>query len=112
MKIRTQKMGRHEGRPKRKIKHESYSGQRGRMQAAESPPMSERDSRDKIIAKAKFDLANKIRMDIGLTPSTRLVGLYIADHINTKRGYAWCTQEQIAADLGIDERTVRRGLKT
>jgi Helix-turn-helix domain len=73
--------------------------------------MSERNSRDKIVAKAKFDLANRIRVDIALTPSTRLVGLYIADHINTKRGYAWCTQEQIAAALGIDERTVRRAIK-
>jgi hypothetical protein len=72
---------------------------------------SSRNGRDKIIAKAKFDLANRIRADIELTPSTRLVGLYIADHINTKRGYAWCTQEQIAAGLGIDERTVRRAIK-
>jgi Helix-turn-helix domain len=72
---------------------------------------AERNSRDIITAKTKLELANRIRVDIELTPSTRLVGLYIADHVNTKRGYAWCTQEQIAADLGIDERTVRRAIK-
>jgi DNA-binding MarR family transcriptional regulator len=72
---------------------------------------SSRNSREKVTAKAKLELANRIRVDIELTPSTRLVGLYIADHVNTTRGYAWCTQEQIAADLGIDERTVRRAIK-
>src|SRR5262249_46445946 len=72
---------------------------------------SESKSKAGFVAKAKFDLANRIRVDIELTPSTRLVGLYIADHINTKRGYAWPPQEMIARDLGIDERTVRRAIK-
>src|SRR5262245_59342280 len=71
----------------------------------------ESKSKAALVAKAKFDLANRIRADIELTPSTRLVGIHIADHINTKRGYAWCTQAQIAAGLGITVRTVERSIK-
>jgi biotin operon repressor len=64
-----------------------------------------------VTPRAKFDLANRILLDRTLTPVTRLVGWFIADHINTQRGYAWPPQEAIAAGLGIDERTVRRAIK-
>jgi hypothetical protein len=66
---------------------------------------------NEITRKAKFDRANAILLDKNLKPAARLVGWYIADHINTKRGYAWPPQEAIARDLGIDERTVRRSIK-
>jgi hypothetical protein len=64
-----------------------------------------------ITPKEKFNLGNRIMFDKNLSAATRLVGIYIADRINTKRGYAWPPQEQIASDLGIDERTVRRAVK-
>jgi hypothetical protein len=63
---------------------------------------------EKITRQEKLNLANRIRLDKNLSPATRLVGLHIADHINTKRGYAWIPQEKIARDLGLGERTVRR----
>ena len=65
----------------------------------------------KITAKAKFDLANRIRLDTKLTQADRLIGLFIVDHINVFRGYAWCTQEQMAAGVGVTARTVRRAAK-
>jgi Helix-turn-helix domain len=64
-----------------------------------------------VTRKEKFDLANRILLDKSLSASVRLVGWYITDHIHTERGFAWPPQEQIAADLGIDERTVRRAVK-
>ena len=64
-----------------------------------------------ISQKEKFSLANKIMLDQSLSPATRLVGWYITDHINTRRGYAWPPQETIAKDLGITARTVRRAIK-
>ena len=64
-----------------------------------------------ITPKEKFNLGNRIMLDKNLSPAARLVGCYIADHIHTKRGYAWPPQEKIASDLGIDERTVRRVVK-
>ena len=54
----------------------------------------------KITPKEKFNLGNRIRLDKNLSPAARLVGLHVADHINTKRGYAWIPQEKIARDLG------------
>lgn len=66
---------------------------------------------EKITRQEKLNLANRIRLDKNLSPATRLVGLHIADHINTKRGYAWIPQEKIARDLGLGERTVRRLVK-
>jgi hypothetical protein len=63
------------------------------------------------IGRAKFNLANKILLDKNLTPAAARVGWYIADHINTKRGYAWCPQEHIARDLGLCERSVRYAIK-
>jgi biotin operon repressor len=62
-------------------------------------------------AKAKFALANQILRDKALTSSARLVGWYLADHINTRRGYAWPSQAKIAADLGISERSIRSAIK-
>ena len=66
---------------------------------------------EKITRQEKLNLANRIMLDKNLSPATRLVGCYIADHVNRKRGYAWPPQEKIASDLGIDERTVRRAVK-
>ena len=68
-------------------------------------------SKKLLTAEMKFRLANKIRTDKTLTPVTRLIGIHIADFVNLERGYAWCTQEQIAADLGISRRTVMRAIK-
>jgi hypothetical protein len=65
-----------------------------------------------ITPKEKFNLGNRIRLDKKLSPATRLVGCYIADHINTKRGYAWPPQVTIANDLGIDLRSVKRAVKS
>ena len=65
-----------------------------------------------ITPKEKFNLGNRIRLDKKLSPATRLVGRYIADHINTKRGYAWPPQVTIANDLGIDLRSVKRAVKS
>jgi hypothetical protein len=63
-----------------------------------------------ITPKQKLQLANRIMLDRDLSPAARLVGMYIADHLNTERGYAWTPQEMIAADLGINKRSVRRGI--
>ena len=66
----------------------------------------------KVTAKEKFNLGNRIRLDKKLSPATRLVGCYIADHIHTERGYAWPPQTTIANDLGIDLRSVKRAVKS
>jgi hypothetical protein len=66
---------------------------------------------NQITPKAKFDLANRILLDRELSPAARLVGWYLADHLNNRRGYAWPPQEQIAADLGICERSVRYAIE-
>ena len=66
----------------------------------------------KITPKEKFNLANRIMLDKTLSPATRLVGWYIADHIHTVRGYAWPAQVDIARDLGIDLRSVKRAVKS
>jgi hypothetical protein len=62
-----------------------------------------------VTSRAKFDLANRILLDKNLIPAYRLVGWYIADHINTKRGYAW---PPIAEDLGISVSSVKRDIKS
>ena len=64
-----------------------------------------------ITPKQKLQLGHRILLDRDLTPVARLVGWYIVDHINTKRGYAWCPQEMIAKNLGICERAVRYAIK-
>jgi Helix-turn-helix domain len=64
-----------------------------------------------VTPKVKFNLANRILLDRTLTPVTRLVGWFIADHINTQRGYAWPPQSTIATALNINEKSVRRSVK-
>jgi hypothetical protein len=66
---------------------------------------------ESITRQEKLDHANRILLDKNLPPTARLIGWYITDHINRKRGYAWTPLEHIAADLGIHERTVRRLVK-
>jgi hypothetical protein len=61
--------------------------------------------------KEKFELANAILLDKTLSAATRIVGWYIADHVNTRRGFAWPPQELIARDLGLGLRTVGRAVK-
>jgi len=63
-----------------------------------------------ITAKVKLDLAKAIKLDPTLTPAARLVGLFIADHLNTGRGFAWPSQDVIARELGIALRTVQRSM--
>ena len=62
------------------------------------------------IAKAKRDTINAIMLDKRLTPATRQVGWFIADHVNIKRGYAWPPQEVIRERLGLSVRHVRRAI--
>ena len=64
-----------------------------------------------VTPKVKFNLANRILLDRTPTPVTRLVGWFIADHINTQRGYAWPPQSTIASALNINEKSVRRAVK-
>ena len=66
--------------------------------------------REAIAIRDRFALANAIMLDKGLSLAARVVGWYIADHVNTRRGYAWPSQDTIAADLGIGVRTVRRAV--
>jgi hypothetical protein len=63
-----------------------------------------------ITAKVTLDLAKAIKLDPTLTPAARLVGLFIADHLNTGRGFAWPSQDVIARELGIALRTVQRSM--
>ena len=63
------------------------------------------------IVKAKRDVIMAIMLDTSLSPGTRLVGWLIADHVNTKRGYAWPSQEQIRNKLGLSVRHVRRAIR-
>ena len=63
-----------------------------------------------ITSQGKHELANVILRDKELSPAARLVGLYIADHVNTRCGYAWPAQGTIATDLGIGARTVARAI--
>ena len=62
------------------------------------------------IVKAKRDVIMAVMLDTSLSPGTRLVGWLIADHVNTKRGYAWPSQEQIRKKLGLSVRHVRRAI--
>src|SRR5262249_47469553 len=77
--------------------------------------LQKRDSKVKantgVRQREKLQLAHRILLDRELTPAARLVGIYIADHLNEKRGYAWPPQEKIAADLGICERSVRYAIE-
>ena len=66
---------------------------------------------EKITRQEKLSLGNTIMLDKSLSPATRLVGWYITDHINTRRGYAWPPQENIADKLGLTTRTVQRAMK-
>src|SRR5262249_16313978 len=69
------------------------------------------NKRGGITPKEKLQLAHRILLDREIRPAARLVGIYIADHLNEKRGYAWPPQEMIAADLGICERSVRYAIE-
>lgn len=62
----------------------------------------------KITRELKHELANAIRRDKTLTAATKLVGVYIADKLNKRRGYAWPSADTIAADLSISRSTVLR----
>jgi hypothetical protein len=65
----------------------------------------------KITAKAKFDLANEIRSDKTLSLGDRMVGLYLVEQFNPRRGFAYPTRIQIAAKVGISARSVQRSIK-
>ena len=65
-----------------------------------------------VTQKEKFALGNAIMLDQNLSPATRLVGWYITDHINTRRGYAWPPQTKIAADLGLSRSMVKYAVKS
>ena len=63
--------------------------------------------------KQKFDLANAILRDKTLSPATRIVGWYLADHMNLRRGgVAWPSYARIAGELGIARFTVIRAVKS
>lgn len=64
----------------------------------------------KVTRDLKRELADAIRRDETLTPATKLVGEYIADKLNKKRGYAWPSADTIAADLSISRSTVLRAI--
>src|SRR5262245_8450374 len=64
-----------------------------------------------ITQKEKLQLAYRILLDRELTPVARIVGIYITNRLNEKRGYAWPPQETIAGGLGVDERSVRRAIE-
>lgn len=70
-----------------------------------------RERPDEITRQEKLSLGNRIMLDKNLSPAARLVGWFIADHINTKRGYAWPPQELIAERLNVTARTVQRAIK-
>jgi hypothetical protein len=65
----------------------------------------------KITAKAKFELANEIRSDKTLSLGDRMVGLYLVEQFNPRRGFAYPTRIQIAAKVGISARSVQRSIK-
>ena len=46
----------------------------------------------------------------GLPPRAKAVLLCIAEYHNDKAGYAWPTQQRIAADTGYSTRTVKRAV--
>ncbi|MBR0855456.1 DnaA N-terminal domain-containing protein [Bradyrhizobium liaoningense] len=55
----------------------------------------------------KLALADRIRKDARLTGSTRLIGAEICSLTNFRTGYAWCSQEYLAEQLGLVLRTVK-----
>jgi biotin operon repressor len=62
------------------------------------------------LAKSKRDTINAILLDNRLSPATRIVGWFIADHVNAKRAYAWPSQQFIRKKLGLSVRHVRRAI--
>jgi hypothetical protein len=65
----------------------------------------------KAIREIKTALRKAIIHDHDLSPSTRLVGWYIADLVNDISGYAYPPQEYIADKLGLTIRTVQRAAR-
>jgi len=61
-------------------------------------------------ARQRMQMQDRIVHDGGLTASTRLVGIEILGHLNRVTGDAWPSEMRIATRLGLNIRTVRRGL--
>jgi hypothetical protein len=65
----------------------------------------------RAIRKIKTALRKAIIHDHDLSPSTRLVGYYIADLVNDISGYAYPPQEYLADKLGLTIKTVQRAAR-
>ena len=64
----------------------------------------------KAFRREKARFRDAIIHDASLSPAARLVGYEIADNINVRSGDAWPSQEYIGRRLGIEVRSVRRGI--
>jgi hypothetical protein len=68
-------------------------------------------SRTKEGQALKAAVGNTILKDGGLTPATRLVGWFIADHWNEAKGISYPPIAYIAKELSLCERAVRNAIK-
>ena len=65
----------------------------------------------KEFAAKRNQLMDRIMRDSPLTASDRLVGLLIARHLSTDKGFAWPSMTYIAKALDVNPRTVGRAIK-
>lgn len=68
---------------------------------------TDRPDRTPEARKLKKMLGTTMLRDGGYTPAERCVGMFIIDHWNERRGYAYPPIEYIAATLKLSERVVR-----
>jgi hypothetical protein len=80
------------------------AGARARRRPEKAAPV-------KISKKAKFALANAIRSDKTLSLGDRMVGLFLVERLNPRRGFAYPTKIQIADVVGLTPRSVNRSIK-
>jgi Helix-turn-helix domain len=73
--------------------------------------VSDADQKKKEFYRQKARLRDAILHDQQLTPTARLVGYEIADHLNHKTGDAWPSQETLADRTGYSVKTVQRATK-
>jgi hypothetical protein len=78
-------------------------------QEAEAEAEAEAEDR-RAFSQWKFWWGNGLRMAPNLIPMVKLVGLSLLFHVNRKDGYCYPSQELLAAELGVDVRTIRNAV--
>ncbi|WP_210486742.1 helix-turn-helix domain-containing protein [Microvirga antarctica] len=75
------------------------------LSSAPPVPSSQRLASSFVVAKLRW--IDQIRLDGRLTPTSVMVGLAIAQHVNSKSLLAWPQQATLSAEVRLSERTIR-----